>query len=89
MSDRLALKQILKNVLELSNEMNGNSIAKICQLIGKITTNVLDIKLPEPESDLIRNIYSTDIYETSNISCSVFGMQKEGSRIPLHGNFFK
>jgi hypothetical protein len=86
MTERAALRQILRNIVELSKETDKSSLSKISKLIASVSVSVLEIKLPQVDAIRPQNIYSSDVYEASNISCSIFGIQKQNGSIPLHGN---
>lgn len=88
MADRATLRHILRTILTLSDKLGKDSLTEIRSLVGKVTTSVLEIRLPESKatSTVYDNIYAADIYQSHAISCSVFGMRKKNGRIPLHGN---
>lgn len=88
MSDRIALRRLLKSILELSATPNDKSLSRIMNLVGQINVSLLEINLPSVNSTRVHDIYATDIYESDNISCSIFGIQKSESCIPLHGELF-
>jgi hypothetical protein len=89
MVDRVALRQVLKSVLTLSENLDKNSLPEIRNLISKVSTSMLEINLPKAKSTtVIQDVYCADVYENNQISCSVFGIQLKGGRIPLHGKDF-
>lgn len=88
MADRAALRQVLRTILTLSENLDKNSLPEICKLISKVSSSMLEISLPAARpSTVIQDIYSANVYENNQISCSVFGIQLEGGHIPLHGMF--
>jgi hypothetical protein len=85
MSDRVVLRRLLKSITEISNKPNEICLSRIKKLVEQVNISILEIRLPEVNSKRLHNIYAADIYESDNISCSVFGIQKSGDCIPLHG----
>lgn len=88
MTDRKALRQVLKTILTLSESLDKNSLSEICKLVSSVSASMLEINLPQARpSTVIQDIYAASVYDNDQISCSVFGIQLSGGRIPLHGIF--